>query len=813
MRPLAIISRSLSTYLVVCALLAPFAAMAEPTGVAWSTAEDTSIPDLSVSDDGVFVAFVADGSSNVRFLDLGSWDVVGDTAACGYSTVGGVAITGSDGAYEVYVGCGDGTLVALSMDEDGETTELYNEPLALTDATAVLGVATDGSDLYAIAEIEDGNPKVHLVDLSTYIEDTDDYPSQFGQPGFSDTWLTSSYLYVSHGGQKVSKVQLSSGSIASSTENLSGRTMTDMYGLSSDSAVFLADEDGGVIRFNPAGLDFDILLDDEDGLDSLQAIAIDEDEGWLAVYDAGAGEVVVFSYSSLAPGDEEQARFETADILEMVVTDGYAIAGGSDGTLQVLTDRPWVEISSITPTSAVSGDEITVSFSADVDGTWELYLGGGVDGDGDLLSSGDCSVDATVAATFTVDDSFAEASNQLWLLVTSGGLEGHDRVSLTVDNPPSKVQLQDGDVGFGNQQISIGYDGIEDEDLASYTIFVTVTEFSADDWETGGPDFDGDDEVEEDLPLSITAEAGNHVSVTVQPLTNGVTYYVAVRAYDEGGQEGEMSNVVTATPQDTIGAAELAGETGGYCGTRTPWGLAALGLAGLLVAGRGRRSAAILGLFLALVATPTALAKDEEPHPRANADFEMRYGPYFPSSAAVTSVYGDSGHAVLWLDGGIKITRFAELDLGVGFYQSLSTLVAINDVDSHSAEHTMLTAWPFTGGLTARVDIAKEQLIVPTASIGMDYWLWRENWYVSSSTGGDSEVSGGELGWHWGLGVNLLLDRIEPSRADWLTTSMGIDDTYIVVDWRMQELGAFGTGDGVSLFDGSMVTIGLKIDM
>ncbi len=814
MRPLASTARFVSAALLLTAALASGPVQAEPSGVAWSTTEDTSIPDLSMSDDGVFVAFVAEGSANVRFLDTGSWEVVGDTAACEGSSVGGVAITGSDGAYEVYVGCSDGTLVALSMDEEANTSQLWDEALALSEATSVLGVVTDGETVYAVADIEDGNPRVHAVDLTSGTEDTNSYPSQFGQTGFSDLWLGPAYLYVSHGGQKVSKVQLSSGSIATSTENLAGRTMTDMIGLSSDSAVFLADEDGGVIRFNPAGLDFDILLDDDDGLVSNQAVALSEDEGWFAVYDAGVGEVVVYSYSGLAPGDQEQYRYETADILEMVVTDGYTIAGGSDGSLQVLSDRPWVDMDSPSPSSAISGDEVSVSFTSDMDGTWVLYLGGSVDGDGEELASGDCSADQAATATFTVDGSFAEDANALWLLVTSGGVRGHDREWVTVDNPPSKVQLDASGVGFGNQQITVSFEGNDDEDLVSYTVYVTTAEFSAEDYETGGPEFDGDDEVDGDLPRSVTAAPGDDVSVTIQPLTNGVTYYVAVRAYDEGGQEGEMSNVVTAMPQETIGAAELAGETGGYCGTRAPWSAAVLGLTALLTLARRRRSAVLAGLVFALAVSPEALAEDhEEEHPRSHMDFELRYGPYFPSSTSVTDVYGESGHGVLWLEGGLKITRFAELDLGVGFYQELSTKVAVNDATSHSAEHTMMTAWPFTGALTARLDIKTEQFIVPTARIGMDYWLWRENWYVNSSVGGDSEMSGGELGWHWGLGVNLLLDRIEPQRASWLATSTGIDDTYLVVDWRQQSLGAFGTGDGVSLFDGSMVTIGLKIDM
>ena len=355
---------------------------------------------------------------------------------------------------------------------------------------------------------------------------------------------------------------------------------------------------------------------------------------------------------------------------------------------------------------------------------------------------------------------------------------------------------------------------VDDEDLASYDVYVMVSEFEPADWaegSVGGPAFDGTDDLQFPIELTNVSPGDAEVSTTISPVTNEVTYYVAVRAIDDGGQESAMSNVVSVTPQPTIGAAELAGETGGYCGTRSPWGVAALGLAGLLALGR-RRGAAAAVLLLAVAAPRAQAAVSEDEHPRAHGDFELRYGPYFPSSPELTSVYGESGHGVLWLEGGVKVTRFAELDLGVGFYQELGTKVSVADTDYHSSEHTMITAWPLTGALTVRLDVLHEQLLVPTARIGMDYWLWKENWYVNPDVGGESSLSGGELGWHWGVGGNLLLDRFDARRASWLATSAGIDDTYLVVDWRTQSFGAW-TGDGVSLLDGSVISIGLKLDM
>jgi len=846
MRTIAALARSVSALALIVALVP--VAHAEPTRVAWSSAEGTSIEDLSITEDGRWVAFIETSSDELRFLDTHRWEVVGSTAACSGGSLGGVAITDpdDDGYYQVFVGCSDGTIVRGLLDDGGlvsisdgassgsdtgdDTTtssDDWTSALTLSDAGAIIAVETDGTSVYAIAEWDEGNERVHLVDIASASETTGIYPSTFGQSGFADSWLGSSYLFVSHGGQKVSKVQLSTGSVSSTSQSTSG-SLGDMDAVD-DNAAFLANSEGGVIKYNPSGgsnNDFDIVLDQYNSdLLSVQALGIDGVEGYLAAFDTlgssdGSGEVVIYEFSSNSVSDDELQRFSAAHIREMVRLDGYVVGGGDSGELQVMTDRPWVEISAVVPADLViSGQDVNVSFTSDMAGSWELYYAPSDGSDTELLASGDCEAEVETLATFTVGTGFEEGDNALFMMVTANGVTGHDRDAVSVDNPPSAVTLVYGDdgVGFGDSQVTVAFVGIDDEDLASYRIYLTVSEFSADTYPegtTGGPDWDGDDTLDDGVPIELTSVSpgDDKVSYTISPLTNEVTYYVAVRAIDAGGQESAMSNVVSVTPQPTIGAAELAGETGGYCGTRSAWGLAALGLAGLLALGR-RRGAAAAVLLLAVGVPQAQAAVDEDEHPKAKADVELRYGPFFPSSDSLTTVYGDSGHGVMWLESGIRITRFFEVDAGVGFYQELGTKVSVADVDYHSAEHTMITAWPFSGSLTGRLDILHEQFLVPTACIGMDYWLWRENWYVNSDVGGSSELSGGKLGWHWGVGVNVLLDRFDAKRASWLATSAGIDDTYLVIDWRKTTLDTFGDASGAGLLDGSMITIGLKLDM
>ena len=101
---------------------------------------------------------------------------------------------------------------------------------------------------------------------------------------------------------------------------------------------------------------------------------------------------------------------------------------------------------------------------------------------------------------------------------------------------------------------------------------------------------DDDDTVDDD---DDDASTDTTVTLTLSPLTNGTTYYFAVAAVDTNGDMGSFTEVLAAMPQETGGAAWLAGDPGGYgcdgCTVNvTPMGeFAALGL--LLLLGFVRR--------------------------------------------------------------------------------------------------------------------------------------------------------------------------------------------------------------------------------
>jgi hypothetical protein len=810
-------------FTIPCALLllVPGTAGAVPERVAATLEAGTAIPDLSITSDGSYVGFVEEGASEVWILDTWTWDAVA-FAPCDDGDPSSVSLRlGPDGTLEGFVGCTSGSIAHLVTASDG-TIEIADASYPIG-TNPVLGVESDDTYVYAVVDPTDGNPVVQRLDPETSTVSNDgSWPSTLAQSGFEDTAIADTYLFVIHGADNLSKVDLSTGSASIAQENLGGRDIVDMYA-SSSTEVFCADTGGGVLRFLIGSSDWSIVLDAEDDLQSNTAIAVDEvsADPSLLVYDDGAGELVVFGYDSESGNPaSELTRYTAANVSEIVVGDGYAFGGGSTGLLQIFTDRPWVEVTDVEPASAVLGDTFEVAFTSDAEGTWQILRGGGPDASGTLLDSGSVEqAGQPVLVSIEVDTDFVEGWNDLWVFVTSSGsVRGHDLTGVTVDNPPSRVDLGPDDVGFGNGQISVSFDGITDEDLDHYIIFLTTTPFAPEDWPEGGPEFDGTDDVE--APVKVVATPGEAVVRTLSPLTNGQTYYVAVRAYDQGAQEGEMSDVQSAIPQETMGAAALAGEKGGYCGTPGPVSLG-LALGALVLAATRRRGRAwTAGLAAAALLLPQAAQA-------GNASVEVRYGPYYPVSEAVQTVYGEGGHQMLWLQGGPRWHSWIGVDLGVGFYQELATTVSVDDSHTPSSEHTMLTAWPFQAAITGRLDVIEEQVLVPKGGIGFDYWLWRENWYVNPAVGGSDDISGGEMGWHWSVGCDFLLDVLEPSRASGLEARTGIEDSYLTVEYRKQVFGLQEhaplvggggesdqvEGDGVNLFDGSMVTIGLRFHL
>ncbi len=568
-------------------------------------------------------------------------------------------------------------------------------------------------------------------------------------------------------------------------------------------------------------------------LDDPKAVIVSDVEGdsWLAVT---GGQVKVWELDDNGNFVDPSTPVFTGDaandneIQDGVASESVLFGGGINGNLHVSLAAPWMMqgASSVRqdPDPSASGDTVTLTFQWDEDVVWSMYRGGTHKEPGDLLTTGEALKESAVDVDLVIDDDWEEGENDIFILgeaKTDSSRIGHGWLGVNVDNPPGAPVLKASNVAKGESRLVLTFDGIDDADLAYYELYISTESFSANDWETSGPDLDQPPARD---PIQITAYPGDRVSYEIGPLDNGTTYYMAVRAFDTGGKESPMSNVVSGTPEQTYGAAELAGETGGSsCSTGSTAASGSLAL--LLLAGLRRRrkavATAVAGAALGVSLVPgSARAADEEDHwwkadlTPTRGNFEIRYGGISLEDPYINQVYDTKPKNLLQAEFGPQLFRVFELDGSFGFFQELDKTVFGGG--KKSGDRTMLTWYQLSIDATARLHLIDEQPVVPFVRYGWDYVMWNENKVIY---GGEKVLRGSNPGSHYGFGVNLLLDLIQPGRASLLEARTGINDTWLTVEWRRQSIDersrpwqpANVTGSDL-YFSGDIFQVGLKLD-
>ena len=782
---------------------------AVPDRVATSLSIGSQVVDVVSSADQSTVAFLS-GAGTVSLMDLGTWDL---RAVSPCSGVGGIArAPGVPDRF--WAGCDDGSIQWFELGSEGPKVGTDGPELA---EGALLGLTANDTLVFGLADnpVGEGNPQVHAYNVESDTVLTGGYPSTLSYGSVEDMEANNSFVLLSHGGATFTKVT-SGGGGATRQQGAPGASKTSDIETVGASRVFVAGGGSGVLEFQTGSNLLSLFLTDAGGVSSASAIAANEDDEWFAIADDEAEKVILVDLDA-ASGTPSADVLESIDVpsaddplREFAVIDGYLFGGTDGGEVHIFTNRPWVNAGAATPTAALNGDRVSVSFTADQSGTWEARLGASSNGGGTRIAEGTAIADEESIASFEIDDAFKEGDNVIRLVVENeAGAKGHDSATVSVDNPPTRVSLSSSDVGFGDQRIEVHLNGISDEDLSHYVVFVSAVPFTADDYPAEGPPFAG---VEGDrtgaelkLPRRVEAAPGKDKTISIDSLTNGATYYLAVRAYDQAGQESAMSNVVNETPRETFGASDLVNEKGGHsCNTVGASSVGLLALLGGLLAGARRSVVAAVVVTASVVGQPAFADTDSEWPQKGQTfsdfvgrTFEARYGDQTFDDPVMDQVFGDS-HRIFWLEYGMTLFELTEFTVASGLYKDPGHRV--DAAGNSSADDDTMQAIPFSVDATFRLDVLPEQPIVPFAGFGYDYWLWEESW-----TGG--EKSGGKSGTHTSMGVNVLLDIFQPGRASRLEASSGITDSYISIEWRKQSIGTSGLS-----FSGEAVMIGLKLD-
>ncbi len=790
------------------------------------------------------------GTFSGWLYDLNGWTLE-TFAPCEVTGVAPIDLTdaGID-TTEIWTACGDGRVVAKVWDGVAlaDLTADGSTPLSVEVADSLSDIWYDpNSDLlYALSLAGNSNAMVHVIDpFSAGLSGVDsavspNFPKPLAFSGYVEGTLvvanSATNLVVSHGGRGMSSLVLGDNN-ATVVSDLATAVECDDIAPSNRGSILCVDRQTDrvaefIVPFPSPGT---VLgLGKLDGPEAVGASESFEDD-WIAVT---GNQVVVWEVdngSLVTPPAFTGPPNQDNPINDIVGFDGYLFGGGPEGRLHVVTARPWVYPNSVEITAGgvpigderrLEGDELELTFQIDEDADWEVRIGSDRFGVGGVrVAEGSTPGNTDVVLPLTVNpDDFDEGTNFLYILATNDeGLTGHARGEVNVDNPPDPPDVGNGDLRFGDRALTLDVAGIRDEDLDHYDVYVMATEWDGADWPEGGPDYDGDTELEN--PIKVEASGGDRLSVTIRPLENDVTYYIGVRATDAGGKEGPMSAIVSGTPREAFTAASRANDPGGApCSTG---GGAAAGAASVLILlGLLRRRTGIAGAALAaalpLLCWPsTGLAQDDSTPPwlrndltPARGDFEIRYGVINLVDENITDIYDQSATNLLQIEMGPQFFRVVELDFGFGFFQELAFTV---DADGNpSSDRTMLTWWPIAVDVTGRLHLLDEQPVVPFVRYGFDYIIWSER--SDDGFGGKDIVRGAKWGTHTALGAQLLLDIFQPRRASLLEAQSGINDSWLTFEWRRQRVdgrtspwAADETTTGLN-FSGDAIMIGLKLD-
>lgn len=544
----------------------------------------------------------------------------------------------------------------------------------------------------------------------------------------------------------------------------------------------------------------------------------------VSVIDTGSDDVLDFDSSEV--GDQPIATSYTAQMLAASgADDGYVYIGYATGDMGVLTSNPFVAISSLSYSggddSLGQGESFTVTFSSDMDGTYEIRSGGSVSAGGNLLTddagetSGSITAGTDTSVTVNYDDnssSFDEGVNDLWVFQTTGGERGRYATTLTVDTPPPNVVINS--TGFGSGRIYIDFDRIDVADMSSYNIYIDADEDAV--------------LAMEDATASV-AQAGSGTTQTAEVggLVNGTTYFIAMEAVDAGGNASETrtntfadGTPASGMPQRTVGPVELTGEGG--CGLAAgiegDWTSALFFIASivLLLGFRGKKTrgaaAALIFLTILLAAgrAGAGMAGVEERAVTAVDGYqpspqwwsvEVKTGFWMPKNSVLDRFFTPCCNMITRVQGGLLIHRRYGFEMGAGvLYKTARALGA--DTGDVSQDRFSLLLIPLDLSFAWRMDYTDWRYFLPYVKTGTDYVIFRQGLQGASTTGG-------KFGMHGVFGFQFNIGEIADANHI-LDEDFGINDLFLTLEAEYRWIDNFG-GTGLDL-SGQLYSIGLLFE-
>lgn len=183
-------------------------------------------------------------------------------------------------------------------------------------------------------------------------------------------------------------------------------------------------------------------------------------------------------------------------------------------------------------------------------------------------------------------------------------------------------------------------------------------------------------------------------------------------------------------------------------------------------------------------------------------------GYFTPEIEGWRDQYGRAGGWVPTLGARYAFTPLLAVAAEAGYFTAESfaqTVPVPPSLPRVSGDHQRLVLWPVTVSLEAGLRLSETQLLTPFLSAG-----YRRVRYQLSVDGKD-DVRGGAGGLAVGVGIDVLLNALDPRSAAAFKEEYGVARTSLRVEAQWAKIQAPGTGSDVEL-GGRTVLAALKFD-
>ncbi|MFZ5863976.1 MAG: autotransporter outer membrane beta-barrel domain-containing protein [Nitrospirota bacterium] len=179
-------------------------------------------------------------------------------------------------------------------------------------------------------------------------------------------------------------------------------------------------------------------------------------------------------------------------------------------------------------------------------------------------------------------------------------------------------------------------------------------------------------------------------------------------------------------------------------------------------------------------------------------------GYFTPEIEGWEAQYGRAGGWVPTLGAKYAVTPFVAVMVDAGYFTAGS--FARGSLSGRvSGDHQRLVLWPITVGLEGAFRVSEDQLLTPFLSAGYRRALYR------LAVDGKDSVRGAAGGLLVGVGIDVLLNGLDPSSAAAFHEEYGVARTSFRVEAQWAKIQAPGTDSDVDL-GGRTVVAALKFD-